>query len=1073
MSVKKRILIVEDERIIAEDIKRTLKNFGYDVIKIVSSGPLAIETTLAEKPDLVLMDIMLEGKMSGIVAADTIRKQMDIPIIYLTAYADENTLKEAKITQPFGYIIKPFEERELHATLEMAFYRNTLEVALRDSEKRYRTLVETMDEGIVIVDEKENLTFVNKAAVSLFGYSKEELLNMSIGDFTSPTEFEKIKEKTQVRKEGISDKYELTIISRDGTKHFTTVAASPMVIDNKYHGTFAVITDITKRKIAEQIARRKTSQQRSLLEAAHVLNTSLDIHKVLTMIGEEAAKILNCYTCAIYILEDDGKTLQPVMVIDPEYAEETLNTKLNIDKSLTGKAIRQRTAMFFNDAGVSDKGTLIPGTGNLVNERVIVAPLMQGSNVVGALALSRLGEKFTDEDLTLASGYANFASNAMINAQTYSALQKEMRERKEAEKELKKTQFRLATILNNVPNILIYENHSDRSYISENVEALTGYSAQEFISHHMSLSDLIHPEDEDVVTKKVDQWIAEGSQGMLTLWYRMQCKDGRYLFIEDRKVGMTDEDGTNYQAGILVDNTALKQVEKDLRTSEARYKAVVHDQTELISRYNADGVITFVNEAYGRFYGINPEEFVGTDWISNLPEEIKDTVLKRLKQLSPEEPVACYEYATTRNNRTYWIEWTYRGIFDDDGNVREYQSVGKDITARKEAEEEKEKIQKQFLQAQKMETIGRLAGGIAHDFNNLLTAINGYAEMALKKVDSSEKIYEDIEIILKSGQRGAKLTQQLLGFSRQQVVHLKALDINNTISELQKMLNLLIGEDIKLITRLTAVPGMIKADSGQIEQILVNLVVNARDAISGSGIITVSTANRAVHEEIAAIGKMVPEGEFVVLTVKDTGSGIPENIRTKIFDPFFTTKEIGKGTGLGLATVISIVEQNSGFICLDSEVGVGTTFIIYFPAIQEEAASSDEIEETGELPTGTETILLVEDEDYIREFVAEILEEHGYNVLQAEDGQDALDLIADTTPVIDLLFTDVRMPRIKGPELAERMLQTYPDLRVILVSGYADDKTIRDAISADQTAFVQKPFNVPTLIKKVRSILDA
>jgi two-component system cell cycle sensor histidine kinase/response regulator CckA len=217
----------------------------------------------------------------------------------------------------------------------------------------------------------------------------------------------------------------------------------------------------------------------------------------------------------------------------------------------------------------------------------------------------------------------------------------------------------------------------------------------------------------------------------------------------------------------------------------------------------------------------------------------------------------------------------------------------------------------------------------------------------------------------------------------------------------------------------------------------------------------------------------VPAGDYVVLSVQDTGSGIPAEIQTKIFDPFFTTKEIGKGTGLGLATVISIVEQNRGYLTLQTEVGKGTTFSIYLPQI-EGAAPQDVIEDDeADLPTGNEVILLVEDEDYIREFVADILEEHGYRVLQAEDGQDALDLIHETSPTIDLLFTDVRMPNIKGPELAERMLKIYPDLRVIFVSGYADDKRIREGIPSLQSDFVQKPFNVPTLITKVRTILDS
>lgn len=1073
MAKRKRILIVEDERIIAEDIKRTLKNFGYDVIKIVSSGPLAIETTLQEKPDLVLMDIMLEGKMNGIQAAEAIRAKMDLPIIYLTAYADETTLKNAKITQPFGYIIKPFEERELHATLEMAFYRNVLETALRESEKKHRTLVETMDEGIVIVDDNENFTFVNNAAVTIFGYPKEDLLKMSMRDFTSPAEFDYIRKKTQLRMEGVSDKYELTITARGGHRHYTTVTASPMIIDGTYEGTFAVISDVTKRKKAEQLAASKTEQQAYLLKAAHVLNTTLDIHEVLRMIGEGAADILRCYTCAIYILNAEKQILEPVIALDPEFADETMSTTLSLTNSYTGKAVQLKQPMYFNDAGLSDEGTQIPGTSRITNERVIVAPLISNDTVLGAITLSRIGEVFTDEDLTLAGGYANFAANALKNAQTFSALQEEMQERKRAEQELQRTQFRLATIFQSVPNILIYENHPTKRYISDNILDLLGYHAQDIISRKVQYMLLVHPDDRDVINEKTRAWNEQGRQGMLALWYRMQHRDGHYLFVEDRMIGMTDDDGTDYTAGVLIDNSALKEVEEKLRKSESRYRAVVEDQTELISRYDADGKMTFVNAAYCRFYGKTANEMLGEFWISKLPEAVQDLLITRLDALTPENPTATYEYSTIRNGKTYWIEWTYRAIYDKDNKLVEYQSVGNDITARKQAEEEKEKIQQQFLQSQKMEMIGRLAGGIAHDFNNLLTAINGYAEMALKKVDSQDKVFNDIQVILRSGEKAARLTQQLLGFSRQQVVNLKPINLDSSIIEMEQMLNHLIGEDIKLIQRTADSGNLVEADQGQIEQILVNLVVNARDAIAGKGRIEVSTASQKVTGELNAIGRMVPAGDYVVLSVQDTGSGIPAEIQTKIFDPFFTTKEIGKGTGLGLATVISIVEQNRGYLTLQTEVGKGTTFSIYLPQI-EGAAPLDVIEDDeADLPTGNEVILLVEDEDYIREFVADILEEHGYRVLQAEDGQDALDLIHETSPTIDLLFTDVRMPNIKGPELAERMLKIYPDLRVIFVSGYADDKRIREGIPSLQSDFVQKPFNVPTLITKVRTILDS
>ncbi|MBN2459983.1 MAG: response regulator, partial [Candidatus Cloacimonetes bacterium] len=362
---RRKIMIVEDERIIAEDIKRTLNNFGYDVTSLISSGKNAVLQARQEKPDLVLMDIMLEGTMTGIEAAALIRKEIGAPVIYLTAYANEKILQSAKVTEPFGYIIKPFEERELHATIEMAFYRHKI----------------------------------------------------------------------------------------------------------------------------EKTVQRKTLQQEKLLESARHLTSSIDLKLVLTQIGRGAKEIMKAYSCAIYLLTADKK-LKPVVAIDPEFEKEILEMELDIDKSLTGMAVKEKRTLIFNDASESNLGIHIPGTSDIADERIIVSPFVVDNEVLGAMCLSRLGVFFSDEDLTLAEAFATYAATALKNAQTHRSLQNEIEERKAAEKKLQETQFRLATIFTNVPNIVMYEKFGGRDFISDNIQNLLGITPEQYISGEIKIEDL-------------------------------------------------------------------------------------------------------------------------------------------------------------------------------------------------------------------------------------------------------------------------------------------------------------------------------------------------------------------------------------------------------------------------------------------------------------------------------------------------------------------------------------------------------------------------------------------------------
>jgi len=505
-----------------------------------------------------------------------------------------------------------------------------------------------------------------------------------------------------------------------------------------------------------------------------------------------------------------------------------------------------------------------------------------------------------------------------------------------------------------------------------------------------------------------------------------------------------------------------KRAEEKLRESEARFRVLIEQLPAVLWTINKEMRFTSVVGQGLAQIGLKPDQIVGM------------SLAEYFESADPDfAPIAAHRRSIAGERVAFSLEWRDNSyachvepLRDAGGHVHGAICMSLDVTDRK-------KLEEQFRQSQKMEAVGRLAGGIAHDFNNLLMVIQGYADLLAERIAPSDSLRRNAEQIQLAAQRAAGLTHQLLAFSRKQMLAPKVLNLNAVVMDMEKMLRRVIGEDISLQTLPTADACLVKADRSQIEQVIMNLAVNARDAMPHGGRLTIETANVEFDAATSHARMPIPPGKYVMLAVTDNGVGMDEKTKTHIFEPFFTTKEKGKGTGLGLATVYGVVKQSGGYVWVYSEPGHGTTFKIYLPQIAEPAALSSPERglDSRNLPKGSEVVLLVEDEAGVRDLAREYLEMSNYTVLVAEDGHTALELAAMHAGPIHLLLTDVVMPGIGGRELAERVARLRPDIKVLYMSGYTDQAVNQQGILGDDAILLQKPFTLATLASKLREIL--
>ncbi|MCD6116853.1 response regulator [bacterium] len=760
--LKARILVVEDEGIVAEDIRQVLIKLGYYVIDTVADGDEAIKLVQEEKPDLVLMDIVLKGEKTGIEAAKEIYK-FNVPVIYLTAYADETTIDKAKMTAPFGFILKPFEEQELKSTIEMALYKHKMEMRLREKELWFSTTLMSIGDGVIATDVKSKIILMNSIAENLTGWNQKDAKGQPLGKV-------------------------FNLVKEDGAKIDLDIA------------------DVFKRG------------------------------RLMSLPAET------------YLLSRNG-------------------SKIPIDDS--------------------------------------IAPI-------------------TDQILGITGAVVVFHNIV---------------ERKLVERALKESEERYRSL---------FEESHDAIYI-------TTRNGQ-FVLVNQSALELFHYTKEEIV--------------------KLNIKD---LFV--------DEDAWKEFKLLIEENESVKDFE-----------------------------VEFYNKERDSIY--------------------------------------CILTASLRK--------------DDDGEVHGYQGIIRDVTDKKRSELEREKIKAQLMQAQKMEAIGVLAGGVAHDFNNLLTIIQGNIDLALMRMDKEQdkELFSDLTAAQDASLRAADLTSQLLLFSRKQPMRFVKEDLNQIIEDMLKMLHRLIGEDISIKTDLSDELLKARIDRGSIEQLIMNLAVNARDAMPDGGEIRIKTCNA---ENGSLLFQREENSNYVMFSFSDTGMGIEDEVIDHVFDPFFTTKGPGKGTGLGLSVVYGIVQQHGGWIDVESQIGKGTVFTIYIPVATDdiEDLKRSRIDEDTIKGNG-ERILVIEDEEGVKEFVCTALTKYGYKIFQASTLAAAREQLEQRSAFFDLVLCDVVLPDGNGLNLLEEKYFTDLSIPIIFSSGYTGEKSRWETIRDKGIPFIQKPFTVNELLVKIK-----
>ncbi len=587
-----------------------------------------------------------------------------------------------------------------------------------------------------------------------------------------------------------------------------------------------------------------------------------------------------------------------------------------------------------------------------------------------------------------------------------------------------------------------------------------GYTRHEFL--RLTLAHLHNPVDFARIQQTLS--VSPKQSRQKELWKHCR-RNGDFFDVEIN--AYTVELATGLARLVIVQDISERlRADAELRESERHYRELYEKANDAIYTHDLEGNLTSMNEAGLRFLGYSHKELLGMNLAQLLPPEDEKQAQQMVqRKLAGDLTNTIYEVRVKTKDGQYLTAEISSTLIYQGGQPIGVQGIARDLTERKRMEE-------QIRQVQKMNAVGRLAGGVAHDFNNRLTAIMGFTDLLLKRTDKQDQRYYHLEQIKIASERATELTRQLLTFSRKQVLQPQVLNLNEAVSDWGNLVRVLLGENIEIQIILGSEVGLVKADPGQLEHVIMNLAINACDAMPTGGDFVIETTDLEISELQAQFNPAIPPGDYVRLLVKDTGCGMSEETVSHLFEPFFTTKERGKGTGLGLFTAYGIIKQNGGYIEVKSIEGEGTAFLIYLPVTHDAQAVHPTKATVAAALLHSETVLVIEDEPTVRELVSEVLESIGYTVLETTQGQEAIELAMQYTGQIDLVVTDVRMPGLSGYDVVEKLKVLRPQMRVLFMSAYTDDERVLAASPSSDFAYLQKPFTLEALAQRVREMLD-
>jgi PAS domain S-box-containing protein len=923
--------------------------------------------------------------------------------------------------------------------------RKRAEEARRKSEERYGLLFHGINDAVFVHSLSSDglpgrFSEVNDVACRRLGYTRDELLRMSPVDIDAPESralVPAMMQRLQANKHAV---WEGLHVCKDGRKipveisnHLFDLEGEPTVL--------STVRDITERKQAEEAVRQSEERYRALVETAPDVVYIISDEGVFVSLNP-AFEAITGWARTEWL----GKPFAPLL--HPE------------DAAL---AVEMFQKVLRGDKPPPYELRILSKSGKYLVGEFTSTPYIKDGKVAGKLGIVR--------DIT---------------------------ERKRAEKALRQGEVRLERInrclLELGPNFdsninrltalcgellgatcaLYNRLQGDLLCSLGQWQTPPGFKSEDAPTGHICY-DVIRNNREDavVITNLPRTSYAESDPNVRA--HGLQTYMGCAVKCEGKAVGsLCVVYGTDYQPtdddrrilGIIASAIGNEDTRKQAEAELNRLMTAIEQTPESVVITDTKGHILYVNPVFEQVTGYSRAEVIGQNPRLLKSNRQESAFYRQLWGKISTGEVWRGRFINKKKDGTLFTEdAVIAPVRDEKGAVTNYIAIKRDISHELE-------LEVQYRQTQKIDSIGRLAGGVAHDFNNILAVICGHTDLALAQLSPDAPLRSNLECIQESAERAANLTRQLLAFARRQVIEPRRINLNELIVNLNKMLRRLIGEDIKLVTQTAPDLGQIKADPGQIEQVLLNLVVNARDAMPDGGTLTIRTNNVTLDEDYARRHLITP-GDYVMVSVSDTGAGMTDEVKQHIFEPFFTTKEQGKGTGLGLATCFGIIQQSNGHIHSDSQVNKGTQFKIYLPRVLgvEESISSREVPVS--LPQGTETILLAEDEPSLRQLMARVLRTQGYTVLEAADGHEALTLAQANGAKIQLLLTDVIMPGLSGKTLAEWLGQVNPAVRVLFISGHINNNAVRDSMSKPGTFFLQKPFNPLDLTKKVREAIEA